>query len=122
MANLSEFAANAILDGDPMPTTLWVQLHVGDPGVTGVANVAAEDRRMSFTRTAAAAGACSNAGSMLWDSIPDDETITHISIHDDESAGDAWWIGDATSDLIVTTGNNIALSAGALDLSLLFWS
>lgn len=122
MANLSEFAANALLDGNPMPTTLWLQLHVADPGAAGTANIADETRRMSFIRTAASAGACSNDGAMLWDNIPSNETISHVTIWDDDDTGNPWWIGPATVPLVVTATNNILIPVGDLDLALTVWT
>lgn len=119
--NLTPYGANAILDGTAMPATLYVQLHVGNPGTSGSANIAAEADRVSFTRAAAAGGATSNAGSLLWEAIPANETITHISIHDAAAAGNCWWVGD-NADLVVEAGNNIVISAGALDLAFTVWS
>ena len=36
------YGANAILDGTPVPATLYAKLHVGDPGVNATANPATE--------------------------------------------------------------------------------
>jgi hypothetical protein len=120
--NLSEYAANAILDGDPMPATLWVQFHLGDPGADGTANVAVDDRRRSFTRTAASGGACSNAALMEWLLNPADEDLTHLTAWDAETDGNVWLIGAVDAAPVSTiTGQATEITAGSLDIVLAVW-
>lgn len=123
MANLSEYAANEILDGVAMPATLYVQLHIGDPGADGTANVATDNRRVSFTRTAAAGGAAENAALLEWLLAPATEDLTHITIWDASSGGNVWWIGGIVGAPVeAVSGQSTEIALGALDLSLAVWT
>jgi hypothetical protein len=121
--NLTPWAANAILNGTAMPATLWVQLHTGNPGTNGTANVAADDRRRSFTRTTATGGTCSNAALIEWLSAPATEDLTHISIHDASTAGNAWWVGEINdAPVSAVAGQATEIALGDLTLTLAVWS
>lgn len=65
-------------------TTLYIQLHTGDPGAAGTSNVSAGDAtRKSVTQAAPATGSMAlNGTPPEWTngtSAPTNETITHIS-------------------------------------------
>jgi hypothetical protein len=123
MANLSEYGANQILDAVAMPATLYVQLHIGDPGPNGTDDVAVDDRRRSFTRTAAAAGAAENAALLEWLAAPADEDLTHITAWDASTGGNVWWIGAITgAPVAAVTGQSTEIPVGELDLSLAVWT
>lgn len=114
--NLTNYAENAIMDGTAMPTTLYVKLHIGDPGEDATANAAGETTRKSFTRTASSGGAASNAAEILWTNVSTSETISHISIWDNVSAGNPWWYGPLTASKALTAGDDARFAAGELDL------
>lgn len=121
--NLSTYAANAILDGTAMPATLYVQLHTGNPGTAGTANVAADNRRRSFTRTAAALGTCSNAALLEWLLATATEDLTHISVWDANAAGNPWWIGPITGAPVgAVTGQTTEIPVNQLDLTFQRWT
>jgi len=121
--NLSTYAANALLDGTAMPATLYVQLHIGDPGEDGTANIAGDTRRRSFTRTAAALGACSNAALLEWLLAPTDEDLTHVTVWDASSDGNPWWIGAITgAPVSAITGQTTEIPVNELDLSFQRWT
>lgn len=121
--NLTEHAANELLDGTPMPATLWVQLHLGDPGAGGTDNVADDSRRRSFTRVSAAGGAAMNAALIEWLSAPTTEDITHISIWDDDLAGSAWWVGEINDPpAMAVSGQSTEIPIGLLTLSFDLWT
>lgn len=121
--NLSTDGANAILDGTPMPATLWCQLHIGNPTAAGTANVAAESDRVSFTRTAGVAGASSNVARLEWLNAAGTETITHFSLWSASSAGTCWWVGAVVGgSLGVIAGETIEVDIGLLDLAFTIWS
>jgi hypothetical protein len=123
MANLSEYAANQILDGVAMPATLYMQLHIGDPGPNGTDNVAIDDRRVSFTRTAAAGGAAENAALLEWLLAPATEDLTHVTAWDAASGGNPWWIGGIVGAPVeAVSGQSTEIALGALDLSLAVWT
>ena len=116
--------ANAILDAYcrsvawTAPVSFNVKLHLGDPGAAGTTSPATETTRKAITFSAAASGAITNSGAVQWLSYPAAETVTHISIWDDITAG--VFIG---SDALATArtpaiGDTLTLAAGDLDLSL----
>jgi hypothetical protein len=121
--NLSNYGANAILNGTAMPATLWIQLHTGNPGSSGTANVADDDRRRSFTRTTSTTGEATNVALVEWLDAPATELLTHISIHDASSGGAVWWIGEiADAPAEAVSGQSTEIALGLLSLSLGVWS
>lgn len=121
--NLSIYGANAILDGTAIPATLWVQLHSGNPGSSGASNVAVDNRRRSFTRTAASGGAAANAAILEWLSAPADENITHATLWSASSGGNCWFIGLVNdSPVEVVTGRTTETPLGLLSLNIPTWS
>lgn len=108
-------AANSLLDS--LGTTYsWVQLHTGDPGASGTANVAAETDRMQATWSAAASGTKSNSGAITWTAVAASEDYTHFSVWTASSAGTCGFTGVITANA-VTAGNNFTIPAGDLDFS-----
>lgn len=69
--------------------TPFVQLHTGDPGNAGTANVSVGDNtRKALTQSAAAGGAIAQSGTApSWTNGETTETITHISIHSAVTSG-----------------------------------
>ncbi len=121
MASLATPGANALLDGTALPATLYAQLHTGNPGTNGTANVATVTTRQSFTRTAAAGGVSENASLIEWSNYPTSETITHVSIWSLAVGGVCWFIGNP-ADVTPTIGDNVQIAAGALDLVCPLWT
>ena len=120
---LTTYGANAILDGTAMPTTLWIKGHLGDPGVNGTANPAAETDRFAFTRAAASLGSASNAARVaMADEASTTEDWTHLSLWSASSGGNPWWIVPLTADLAVVAGTQIVLAISTLVLSFERWS
>ncbi len=106
-------------DGSPTPpTALWVQLHVGDPGPDGDQNVAANNVRMAITfgtptniGTDGRAQASSDVN-VSWPSVPADETYSHITLWDAETAGDCWYYDAMVAPVPVTTGGAFVFPIG----------
>ena len=121
MASLATPGANALLDGTALPATLYVQLHIGNPGTNGTANVATVTTRKSFTRTAGAAGASENVGLIEWLNYSTVETLSHVSVWSAAAAGTCWFIGD-NGDVTPAIGDNVQILAGALDLVCALWT
>jgi hypothetical protein len=121
--NLSAYGANAILNGTAMPSTLWVQLHTGDPTTAGTANIATDSRRRSFTRTTATAQEVFNAALIEWLNAPATEDLTHISIWDAEGGGNCWWVGPVIGAPIgAVAGQATEVPLSQLRLALLSWA
>lgn len=121
MSDLALPGANAFIDGTALPSTLWMQLHIGNPGSNGTANVAVESVRKSFTRTAAASGVSTNASQIQWLNVPETETITHISIWSLVTAGVCWFIDDV-ADLGIFTGDSVTVVVSVLSMAIPYWT
>lgn len=69
------------------PSSLNVQLHVGDPGAAGTANPSAVTTRQVATVSASAAGSALALSNTPAFSMTATETISHISIWDASTSG-----------------------------------
>jgi hypothetical protein len=116
--------ANKILDAlcravnYTAPTAFWLQLHVGDPGAAGTANIAGNATRKQVTfGTAAAGGAISNTAVVAWSAgeVDTTESYSHWSVWSASSGGTFIHSGTATG--VVTAGDQFQLPIGSVDLS-----
>lgn len=100
--------------------TVYVKLHIGDPGEAGTTNAAAHTTRAAATFGAAAAGAISNDAAVTWTSMAAGETMSHISLWDAAgvAAGNCLWVGPLTTPQVVNVGNNFTIPIGDLDVQL----
>ena len=119
---LTTYGANAILAGDAMPTTLYLQGHVADPGVDADTAEAFETRRLEITLTTPAAGGATNAGPASLSLAAATEDWTHVTIWDASTAGSAWWVVAIAGTLEVIAGDTITIDAETLDLSFELWT
>lgn len=101
---LSIPVANAQLD--TMPSTVYVQLHVGDPGSSGSANQSSESTRVAATLLAAADASRMMADAIVWPvwQYGITETITHLSFWNDISAGALQFSSELTADQEMSDG------------------
>lgn len=101
------------------PTALWLQLHVGDPGAAGTANVATENTRKDITSSfsSASGGAVTNDVAITWTGVSGTEDYTHWSMWSASSAGTFYISGTITANA-VTTGDTFTIPAGDLDVTL----
>lgn len=111
---ISESEANALLDSF---SGSWLQLHTGDPGADGTANVATETTRKQVTLTTASGGTNSNSAAISWASYPATETITHVSLWSASTAGTFEISGTVTSGA-VSSGDTARLNTGQASFSL----
>lgn len=122
---LEPSVANALLDAlfnqtnYTAPTAIWIQLHTGDPGANGTANVAAENTRKDVTAafSAASSGAITNDTAVEWTSVAGSETYTHFALFSASTAGTFYLSGTITANA-VTAGDNFSLPIGDIDASL----
>jgi hypothetical protein len=100
-------------------TTAYVQLHTGDPGAAGTANVSVgSTTRVAVSHNAPAAGSMTITGTNpAWTNGGTSETITHISVWDAPTAGNIKYTGAAAaskswaaSDTITQTSLTVSLS------------
>jgi hypothetical protein len=112
----SATAGNAALN-TLVGTYSWVQLHVGDPGANGTANVAVETDRVQATWGAAAGGLVSNSAQLQWLAVAGTEDYTHFSVWTLAAAGVFGFSGTVTANA-VTAGDTFTIPVGDLDVSL----
>lgn len=98
-------------------TYTWVQLHVGDPGANGTANVAVETDRIQVTWGAAASGAIANSAQLQWTTVAGTEDYTHFTVWTASAAGTFGFSGTVTANA-VTAGDTFTIPTGDLDVSL----
>ena len=110
---LTVYGKNAVVDGSAMPATLYLQHHTGDPGVDGTQNVSANGPRVGHTRTPAVNGIATNV-EVLETDITTPETISHFSVWDAASGGNAWWTGAYTQARQYLVGDVARVRIGKL--------
>lgn len=95
-------------------TTLFVQLHTGDPGSAGTANVSSVTTRPALNFGAASAGSQSAVATLpswaTWAGT-NGEVVTHISVWGASSAGTFYYSAALTASKTVNTGDTLNLSS-----------
>ena len=121
---LSEGVRNSMLNALCKNTSyanaaVWVQLHTGDPGAAGTANIAGEtDRTQATFGSVASGGAISNTVAIAWTSVASSETYTHSSIWSASTAGTFLGSGSLTQSKTVNAGDNFSIPIGDLDITI----
>jgi hypothetical protein len=108
--SLTNYGETAALNHLLNDGTKYVQLHTGDPGEDATANVATEDTRQALVAAAASGNEWSNSAQLSWTVVAATENVSHFSIWDAASAGNA--IAYGTLEDAVETGDPVALVAG----------
>lgn len=121
--SVCNYAENAALDAlfnnaALQKATRAVKLHIGDPGEDALNNAAGETTRKSVTGAAASGGTFTSVNDLIWTSVASTETLSHISIWDATSAGNALWYGALTSSKAVNAGDTFTIPTGSLTASL----
>jgi hypothetical protein len=102
------------------PTNIWIQLHTGDPGASGTANVAGNATRKDLTAAmgTAASGAITNTSAITWTTgeVDTSEDYTHWALFDASTAGTFLCSGTMTANA-VTVGDEFEIPIGDLDAS-----
>lgn len=101
--------------------TIYAQLHVGQPGPNGTANVAGNNLRVSCGGAPSFAtpnnGQTSNNNQLLWSNVTTNETYAFCSLWSALTLGTFIVSGTITAQSIVA-GNNFSIPAGGLVISL----
>lgn len=121
MSDLALPGANAFLDGTALPATLYMQLHLGNPGTAGTANLSAVGVRKVFSRTTATLGVVTNSTQIQWLDVPASETITHVSIWGSLTGGICWFVDDIANQGIFT-GDSVTIVIGVLSITIPYWT
>lgn len=98
-------------------SAVYIQLHVGDPGSAGTANVATETTRQQLSCAAASGGAITSSADLVWTDISGSEDATHWSAWDAASAGTFLGSGTITANAY-TAGDTFTIPAGDFDVSI----
>jgi len=99
-----------------MPATVYVKLHLGDPGEAATSNAAVEDTRKSAAWATAASGAIATSATLEWTSVSTTETYSHWSMWDNLTAGNALWTGALSTSAAVTAGDTFQITTLTLSL------
>lgn len=91
----------------------WVQLHTGDPGANGTANVADEDTRKQVTWASPSGGVLTSDEDLEWEGVPASEDFTHFSVWSAETNGTCGFTGEITANA-VAPGDTFRIRAGQL--------
>ena len=93
------------------PAAIYAKLHTGDPGEAGTSNAATETTRQEAQFGAASGGVISLSNTPTWTNVAATETISHISIWDNSTAGNCLGSGALTASKALTAGDNFQLTA-----------
>lgn len=101
------------------PSNTYVKLHVGDPGSAGTSNAAAGDTtRKAVTHAAASSGAIAmNGTAPVWTNGGSSETISHISVWDDPTAGNFLYSVALSASQAWASGNTFTLTSLGVSIS-----
>ena len=119
---LSAFLANSLLNavGNATAysaTSVYIKLHVGDPGADGTGNPATETTRKSASFGAATAGGLTSDADISWTNIAGSEDATFFTAWDAATAGNFLFSGAITGNAY-TAGDTFTIPSGSLTASL----
>lgn len=131
MSNLSDYAEKLALDflmntqTATRPTAWYVGLHTGAPGETGASNELSSGSaysRQTSTWAAAASGAgtTTNTNTITFGPATTSNwgTISSLTLWDASSAGNCLWQGNLATARVISVGDSLQFSAGAITLTL----
>ena len=102
------------------PTTLYLKLHIGDPGASGNDNPAVNTERLvvTFDPTVSpgvptdGSAVADTAATVTWNDLPATEAYSHISLHDAATGGNAWYKTALLEPVAVLQGGFFEIQAG----------
>lgn len=101
-------------------TTLFIQLHTGDPGSAGTSNVSSTTTRPALNYGAASAGSQSAIATLpswaTWAGT-NGEVVTHVSVWGASSGGTFYYSATLTASKTVNTGDTLNLTALSVSLT-----
>ena len=89
---------------------LFVKAHTGDPGASGTTAPSAVTTRRQATMNAASGGSMTLASMSGSYAMTATETISHISVHDDATAGNFMFSAALTTPRNVVNGDTLVLT------------
>jgi hypothetical protein len=97
--------------------SLYVKLHLGDPGASGTSNASAVTTRYAATFGASSAGSMALTSMGGTYAMTNTETISHISLWDASTSGNFLWSVALTGSKSVTNGDTLSLTSLTLALT-----
>jgi len=97
-------------------TTVYVKLHLGDPGEDGTLLPAANTSRQTIAFSAASAGSMASSATVTWTNVSTTETYSHWSLWDNATTGNCLWSGAFSSSAAVTAGDTFQITSLTLTL------
>lgn len=118
----SSYLANAFLDSLGNDTsfaveTVYVKLHVGDPGANGTGNPATETTRKAASFDTASAGALASNADITWTNIAGSQDATFFTAWDSATNGNFLFSGSINGNAY-TAGDTYVIPSGSLTVSL----
>lgn len=98
-------------------STIYVQLHTGDPGANGTASPSAVTTRYQVSYNSANGGTVTMTGTNPNWSMTASESITAISHWDAATAGDFLWSASLAAPQNVNPGDTFTLTSDGLTLA-----
>jgi hypothetical protein len=119
---ISSYLADELLDAVGNASsfsvgTVYIKLHIGDPGANGTSNPATETTRQSASFGAASTGTLTSDADITWTNIAGSEDATFFSAWDNASAGNFLFSGSITGNAY-TAGDTYVIPSGSLTVSL----
>lgn len=114
--NLANVLLNSIRGTSFAAPATWAQLHTGDPGAAGTANLSANTTRIQLTFAAASGGSIALASVPTPWNMTATETITGISIWSAVTGGSVYWDVSLTSSQAVANGDTLTLNTCTLGI------
>lgn len=93
------------------PAARYVKLHIGNPGEACTSNAAAETTRKAATFGASSAGTATTTSTLSWTSYPAAETVTHFSMWDASTAGNALGYGSLDASHAMQIGDTLNITS-----------
>ena len=114
---ISNYFENVLLDR--LDTySVYVKLHIGDPGEDCTQNPATETTRKLVTFAAASGGSKASNNSPQWVSLPAAETFTHVSLWTAATSGSPLYYGPLGTSIHVKAGWSLTFNSGSLVVTL----
>ena len=119
---ISSYLADELLDAVGNASsfsvgTVYIKLHIGDPGANGTSNAATETTRKSVSFGAASAGTLTSDADITWTNISGSQDATFFTAWDNASAGNFLFSGSITGNAY-TAGDTYVIPSGSLTVSL----
>lgn len=120
--------ADAFLGGTALPSTLYLQMHTGDPGTNGTSNVATETDRITLNSWTTPAAGDTGYRSIETDTLAEllntaaTENITYVTLWSASSGGTCWFVINLEATVALTAGQNVDVDAGAAVIQVPIWT